>query len=300
MRTTFLRILGLPIFAVYLCILIYGCSDDSGGTNPNTRVPYSQIDFEPSWSKQDVIAYTHSDQEYDNSGIYTINYDGTNLRHLISGYASSPDWSPDGEWIAFVLNDQIFKVKLQNDSVVRLTSTMKNSSPKWSPWGNKIFFILNDGTNFGTYSINSDGSQQEMIYSGASYVSISGLNSVLLLVPARDEYGNLAGDTLIKFDYVNLNKEIITVLNGDEHKLNSYPVTVENEIIFCSIDKEGYSYIYKVSSAGTNKTKLTTSQSYSPDYSQTNKKIIYTNRNQGNGRLWTMDRNGGNNLQFTH
>ncbi len=79
-----------------------------------------------------------------------------------------------------------------------------------------------------------------------------------------------------------------------------YPLFAGAEIIFCSMDKDGYVYIYKMQRNGNNIVKLTETQGYSPDYSLISQKIIYTNRDKGNGRLWTMDKNGDNKVQLTH
>lgn len=278
-----------------------GCTGDSEGPSPNPSAPYSQVDFEPSWSKQNVVAFTHSDPDYDDNGIYTVNYNGTNLKHVVTGYAKSPDWSPNSAWIVFTMNDQLYKIRDVNDSLVQLTFSLKNSYPEWSSDSSRIFFISCGGTNCGAYSMNPEGGQITLIYPNASYVSEYGQGSDLLLFsPVKNSSGNQTGDTLLIYDYVNSVRAVVAVLNSDENKMNSFPVRVDNDIIFTSISSSGYSYIYRISSSGINMVRLTVTQSYSCDYSGSNQKIIYTNRNQGNGRLWIMDKNGGNNVQFTH
>ena len=45
--------------------------------------------------------------------------------------------------------------------------------------------------------------------------------------------------------------------------------------------------------------KLTTGQGWSPDFNAVNQKIVYTNRDPGNGRLWIMNKDGSNKIQLT-
>jgi len=91
-----------------------------------------------------------------------IDTNGRNSRLLLQGYFGCPAWSPDGRWLAFTdfRDMQIYKVKVNGDSLTRLTSAGRNYYPSWSV-ADKIAFDSNVDHPRGAYAIwvmNSDGS----------------------------------------------------------------------------------------------------------------------------------------------
>src|SRR5262249_47072459 len=113
-----------------------------------------------------------------NSGadIFVINEDGTGLQPLTHDPAARnirPDWSPDGEKIAFASrrdgHGEIYVMNTDGSDQTRLTKTdpsVTNNAPAWSPDGQKIVFQSNrDKNEVGTpnteiYVMNADGSDQ--------------------------------------------------------------------------------------------------------------------------------------------
>lgn len=96
---------------------------------------FSLIDYEPSWSPDGkFIAYYHLDKEISKNGIYIISPDGRENRlwHQGAG-AETPTWSPDGQWIAFSEGAQIWKKKLNGDSLTQITQAGHNFFPEWRP-----------------------------------------------------------------------------------------------------------------------------------------------------------------------
>lgn len=92
---------------------------------------FRATDFQPAWSPDGkTIAYIHGDTTFESTGIYLIDTNGTNKRILFSSpSAYSPTWSPDGEWIAFSDNAQIYKIKVNGDSLTQLTKFGNNFFP---------------------------------------------------------------------------------------------------------------------------------------------------------------------------
>ena len=68
--------------------------------------------------------------------------------HLASESDIDPDWSPDGQWIAFKSDhpgvpkstDHIYKINVNTGELQQLTDTGYNRFPKWSPDGDRILF----------------------------------------------------------------------------------------------------------------------------------------------------------------
>ena len=164
-------------FGVFLLLLLNGCSwddgnhDDGNHAEPPTTV-YPQIDDCPCFSPDgNSIAYHHYHMKYilssgsynydrDSTGIWFVDADGSNPRMFLKG-GDLPDWSPDGEWIAFVgPAKNIWKIKSNGDSLTQLTSGRRTFFPDWSPDGAKIAYdqsIATAGHPSGIWIMNADG-----------------------------------------------------------------------------------------------------------------------------------------------
>lgn len=280
-----------------------GCTDNSIVRSDPPIAEYTQIDFEPSWSPDaSTIAYVHSDINSDFTGIYFIKPDGTDNRIVANDFARCPDWSSDGKYIIFSQFDQIFKLKIADNTIEQLTSGGKNFFPQWCPDSGLIAYSNSmNSTDYNIFIMDSDGNLNHQIENNANYPSWeNGSISLIYFKPSKINGGSQNGDTLVRYFLSDGSKEKITVLNGNAHLVNMYPEYTGDGYIFCSSDSTGSVYIYSMDLSGNNIVKLTSGQSYSPDYSFANDKIAYTNRTKGNGRLWIMDKNGDNKMQLTN
>lgn len=289
------------LLSVVFTFQLYSCTENSAISPTSPVAEYTQIDFEPAWSDSgDKVVYIHSDIDNDFTGIYRIDSDGKNKKLILNSFANSPDWSPDGNRIVFSLNNNIYKINVNGDSLKYITDTGINSNPKWSSDGDWIAFSGCENSLCKILIMKSDGSQKTIIDTNAVYPNwVNGSSSLIYFKPILNNNGIQTGDTLCQYFFSNGSKQVISVLNNDQHKKNSYPEYIGDALIFCSMNKDGFVYIYRMNLDGSNIIKLTTSQSYTPDFSILNQKIIYTNRNKGEGRLWQMDKNGNGQMQFT-
>jgi TolB protein len=110
------------------------------------------------------------EQEFDtdSAGFWLVNHDGTNKHRIFPYTLQSPAWSPDGEWISFVLGAQIFKMKFtgtgfDTSSCVQLTLTGRNFFPAWSPDGQWMAYDSDRDDPIGAnviWKMRLDGSDQ--------------------------------------------------------------------------------------------------------------------------------------------
>lgn len=131
--------------------------DVANADGSNRRVLTNATPQHISWSVNNVIAFDNSGQ------IMLINSDGTNLRQfqgITQPSPSFPDWSPNGQKLAFVSNNNIYTINA-NGTNERLVVSNANQ-PVWSPDGQKIAFQKS-----GIGMINADGTNEVMLTNNA-------------------------------------------------------------------------------------------------------------------------------------
>ena len=95
------------------------------------------------------------------SDIYRIRPDGTDRQQLTnsSSVVSSPTWSPDSQWLAFVMDGDIYRMRSDGSNLQQLTTdAAEDYSPSWSPDGRWLVFISEVNWNQQTvYRMRPDG-----------------------------------------------------------------------------------------------------------------------------------------------
>ncbi|MBK8553899.1 MAG: PD40 domain-containing protein [Ignavibacteria bacterium] len=151
-------------------ILFYTASDSPiKPLSPLTDSEKTKHGIEPAWSPAgNRIAYIGgaTDKEF---GIYDIDVAANeNPRKIaVPEFASNPDWSPDGKWIVYSRNGNIWKKAVEDDSSeIQLTSNAENFFPSWSKDGEWIAFDSNmdspSGLRF-VWKMRADGSEKKRI-----------------------------------------------------------------------------------------------------------------------------------------
>lgn len=104
--------------------------------------------------------------------IYTMEVDGTNIQRMTDqGYAVSPTWSPNGQFLAFAWirkygpgepgASDIYLMDIASRQWVQLTHDGgRNDFPSWSPDGRHLVFQSNRSGSLEIWSMLADGSKQ--------------------------------------------------------------------------------------------------------------------------------------------
>jgi TolB protein len=101
-------------------------------------VPYQIIDQNSECPTQ-YLTYE------DSAGFWIVNDKAQNLKRILPYRLITPSWSPDGKWIAFSYDAQIFIMPFDGEqfdttSIIQLTSEGRNFFPSWSPDGEMIAY----------------------------------------------------------------------------------------------------------------------------------------------------------------
>ena len=112
--------------------------------------------------------------------IYIMDADGANLQRVTNeGYAVSPAWSPNGQFLAFAWTrhygpgapgaQDIYIMDIASKQWVQLThGGGSNDFPSWSPDGRHIVFQSNRSGGTQIWSMLADGSQQKQLTSSGT------------------------------------------------------------------------------------------------------------------------------------
>ena len=126
-----------------------------GGTPSRITVGRGSASTQPSFSPDGQRIVFASDRSGHNE-VYICDLDGTNVEQLTDGvfgdrnYRAGPDWSPNGQMVAFEsLNGGTFQVMTVNvrDKTTRAVATEgRNGDPSWAPDARHLVLTSNRGS----------------------------------------------------------------------------------------------------------------------------------------------------------
>ncbi len=149
------------------------------GTASPERLPFGENGFWPHLSRQgNRLAYTVVNW---NGNIYRLNLPvadgptGTAVKFISSSrWDTAPDYSPDGNRIAFASNrsgaSEIWTCDSEGSNPVQLTSLGAESyGPRWAPDGKSIGFNSDAEGHFDVYVVDAEGGAPRRLTSDPSY-----------------------------------------------------------------------------------------------------------------------------------
>ena len=139
-----------------LTALAAGCGAEVGA--PIHVEPFSikSSDSAPAWSPDGrQVAYLRF-HPGSAPGIWVVDTAGVAPHAILAGSWGFLDWSPDGTHLAISAFAGIYTVKLNGDSLKKITTT--GFAPRWSPDGKELVFQTRDTTGIGTiWIVSRDG-----------------------------------------------------------------------------------------------------------------------------------------------
>jgi TolB protein len=156
--------------------------DASGASSNLQRLTSSKgVDVSPVWNPKTGAQIAFVSGRTGLPQIYTMEADGTNVQRLTDqGYAVSPSWSPNGQFLAFSWirhygpgapgAQDIYIMDIASKQWVQLTHDGgRNDFPYWSPDGRHIIFQSSRAGSLQIWTMLADGTnQKQLTFAGAN------------------------------------------------------------------------------------------------------------------------------------
>ena len=149
-------------------------TDVSGG-NPKKLTSFAGPDVSPTWNPRTNAQIAWVSGRTGLPQIYTIDLDGANIQRMTDGgYAVSPSWVPNGQFLTFSWNrkygpgapggQDIYVMDIASRNWLQIThESGSNDCPSWSPDGRHIVFERTVGSHTQIWSMLADGTQQHQL-----------------------------------------------------------------------------------------------------------------------------------------
>lgn len=148
---------------------------DADGRNLKRVTAYRGPDVSPVWNPKTNAQIAWVSGRTGLPQVYLMDSDGTNVQRVTDqGYAVSPSWSPNGQYLAFSWirhygpgapgNQDIYVMDIVSKRFVQLTHDAgRNDFPSWSPDGRHVVFQSDRNGRWQIWSMLADGTQQRQL-----------------------------------------------------------------------------------------------------------------------------------------
>lgn len=156
---------------------------DAGGGNAHRLTYFKGPDVSPTWNPKTNAQIAWASGRTGLPQIYIMDQDGSNVHRLTDqGYAVSPSWSPNGQFLTFSWNrkygpgapggQDIYVMDIASLRFIQLThDSGTNDFPSWAPDGRHIVFERMVGGRTQIWSMLADGTQQrQLTKSGSNFM----------------------------------------------------------------------------------------------------------------------------------
>ncbi len=148
---------------------------DANGSNPHRVTFFKGPDVSPAWNPKTNAQIAWASGRTGLPQIYIMDQDGSNVHRMTDqGYAVSPSWSPNGQFLTFSWNrkygpgapggQDIYVMDIASLRFIQLThDSGTNDFPSWAPDGRHIVFERMVGGRTQIWSMLADGTQQHQL-----------------------------------------------------------------------------------------------------------------------------------------
>ncbi|HEY1984158.1 MAG TPA: Tol-Pal system beta propeller repeat protein TolB [Terracidiphilus sp.] len=153
---------------------------DAGGGNLHKLTSFRGPDVAPTWNPRTNSQIAWVSGRTGEPQIYTMDQDGANVQRMTDGgYAISPSWSSNGQFLTFSWNrkygpgapggQDIYVMDIASKRWLQLTHEAgSNDFPSWAPDGRHIVFERAIGGHSQIWSMLADGTEQHQLTHGGN------------------------------------------------------------------------------------------------------------------------------------
>ncbi len=156
-------------------------SSDTSGGDVHRLTSFRGPDVSPCWNPKTNSQIAWVSGRTGLPQIYIMDSDGANVQRMTDGgYATSPSWSPNGQFLTFAWNrkygpgapggQDIYIMDIASHRWTQLTHDAgRNDFPTWSPDGRHIAFQREGEGGMQIWTMLADGTEQQPLTHGGSY-----------------------------------------------------------------------------------------------------------------------------------
>lgn len=156
-------------------------SSDASGGGVRRLTNFRGPDVSPTWNPKTNSQIAWVSGRTGLPQIYIMDADGANVQRMTDGgYATSPSWSPNGQFLTYAWNrkygpgapggQDIYIMDVASHKWIQLTHDAgRNDFPTWSPDGRHIAFQREGAGGSQIWTMLADGSEQQPLTHGGSY-----------------------------------------------------------------------------------------------------------------------------------